>query len=124
LEFGFYLASPKPSIICLHISAGEHPVSLICAILLPIISEAIWDIILGIAFVAAIVKTAPASAPKEATRKYLALEELGGFIDLVLYSEINRNHCHHLPSAPRPPVGAFLLGKQPTGLQLRHQCKS
>jgi hypothetical protein len=74
------LASPKPSIICLHISAGEHPVSCICAIILPIIPEAIWDIILGIALVAAIVKPAPASAPKEAASKYLALEELAEFI--------------------------------------------
>jgi hypothetical protein len=79
-EYGFYWASPKPSIICLHISAGEHPVSCICAIILLIIPGAIWDIILGIAFVATSVKTAPANAPKEAARKYLEFEELGLFI--------------------------------------------
>ena len=65
-------------------SAGEHPVSCICAIICPIIPAAIWDIILGIAFVTASVKTTPATAPKEAAKKYLAFEEVGEFIGLVL----------------------------------------
>jgi len=68
-SFKLYWVSPKPDIICCHISAGSHPDSLMETIIFCIMLCMIFDIILGIALVARTATRPPPIAPNKAIRK-------------------------------------------------------
>ena len=72
-ECVIYWVSPKPDIICFHISAGSNPHSFILDIIFCIIFRIIFDIIFGIALVAMVVMKPPAIALISAIRMYRLL---------------------------------------------------
>ena len=80
-----YAASPKPPIICRHISTGSQPPSPAEAIMFCIIPAIISDIILGTALVAMATRKPPAKTPRRATITYLRFSELVPRILTPLY---------------------------------------